>query len=73
MMEEKEKHSCPLLGVPSDTYELVSRTLYSRKAETSEEQRNFADNYKPVLAGQTGRAAVLPKKPSSRYPSCSFL
>ncbi|XP_015269450.1 PREDICTED: transcription factor TFIIIB component B'' homolog [Gekko japonicus] len=67
MMEEKEKpQSSLLLGVPHDTDEQVPRTLYSGKAEISEGQRSFTDNYKPVRSGQTGSTAVFPKIPSSR-------
>ncbi|XP_060091762.1 transcription factor TFIIIB component B'' homolog [Heteronotia binoei] len=66
-VEEKEKPQASLLpGVPPDTDEQVSRTLCSGKGETSEEQRRFADIYKPVRSGQTESTVVLPKISSSR-------
>ncbi|XP_054842710.1 transcription factor TFIIIB component B'' homolog [Eublepharis macularius] len=65
-MEEKEtpQSSQPLCATPS-TDKQVS-TLYSGKAETSEEQRSFANIYQPVQSGQIGSIAFLPKIPSSR-------
>nr|XP_056703938.1 transcription factor TFIIIB component B'' homolog [Euleptes europaea] len=66
-IEEKEKTLSSLrLGVPPDEDEQVSRTLYSGKAGTSEEQRSIVDIYKPVRSRQIGSTAVLPRKPSSR-------